>query len=174
MEAYQRQLQTSGDSFSDNPAPGNIRDGLITHAIKSAGAARKGGTSPIVDVLDYAEPLRTAGLNLLCTPGSDVESTTALAGSGATAMLFSTGLGTPTGNAVAPVLKISSNSDLAREMPDIIDCDAGAIITGGETIESIGEQLLDQIIDVASGSMQTKAELLGQDDFIPWKRGISL
>ncbi|MDC0935400.1 altronate dehydratase family protein [Pirellulales bacterium] len=174
MDAYQRQLQTTGDSFSDNPAPGNIRDGLITHAIKSAGAARKGGTSPVVDVLDYAEPLRKSGLNLLCTPGSDVESTTAMAGSGATAMLFSTGLGTPTGNAVAPVLKISSNSQLAVRMPDIIDCDAGPIITGNETIESIGERLLKHVIEMSSGKMQTKAELLGQDDFIPWKRGLSL
>ena len=174
MAAYGRQLQATGDSFSGNPSPGNIRDGLITHAIKSAGAARKGGTSPVIDVLDYAEPVKKRGLNLLCTPGNDVESTTAMAGSGATAMLFSTGLGTPTGNAVAPVLKVSSNSQLAGRMPDIIDCDAGAIISGEATIESIGEQLLEQLIAVASGQVQTKAERLGQDDFIPWKRGISL
>jgi altronate hydrolase len=96
-----------------------------------------------------------------------------MAGSGVTAMLFSTGLGTPTGNPVAPVIKVSSNSALARRMPDIIDCNAGGIITGEETIESIGRQLLEQIIATASGQQLSKAEQLGQDDFIPWKRSLT-
>lgn len=173
MRSYETRLQADGNSFGDNPSPGNIRDGLITDAIKSAGAARKGGTSPVTDVLDYPEPIKRAGLNLLCTPGGDVESTTAMAGSGVTAMLFSTGLGTPTGNPVAPVLKVSTNTELARRMPDIIDCDAGGIITGDETIKSIGEQLLEQIIATASGHERSKAEQLGQDDFIPWKRSLT-
>ena len=96
-----------------------------------------------------------------------------MAGSGVTAMLFSTGLGTPTGNPVAPVLKVSTNTELAQRMPDIIDCDAGGIITGDETIESVGEQLLEQIIATASGYQLSKAEQLGQDDFIPWKRSLT-
>ena len=173
MQSYETRLQVDGNSFDKNPSPGNIRDGLITDAIKSAGAARKGGTSPVVDVLDFPEPIARKGLNLLCTPGGDVESTTAMAGSGVTAMLFSTGLGTPTGNPVAPVLKVSSNSELARRMPDIIDCDAGGIICGDETIESVGERLLEQVMATASGHQRSKAEQLGQDDFIPWKRSLT-
>jgi altronate hydrolase len=174
MRDYERLAQALGVGFADNPSPGNVRDGLITDAMKSAGAARKGGTSPIVDVLDYPQAVTRQGLNLLCTPGGDIESTTALAGAGATIQLFSTGLGTPTGNPVSPVLKISTNSDLARRMADIIDFDSGGIIAGDATVETVGARLLDLVIDTASGSHVTKAEVLGQDDFIPWKRGISL
>ncbi len=174
MHSYAASAEAVGSGFDMNPSPGNIKDGLITDAMKSAGAAKKGGTSPVVDVLDYAEYATKPGLNLLCTPGNDVESTTALAGSGANIILFTTGLGTPTGNPIAPVIKISSNSDLAKRMPDIIDFDAGAIISGTSTIEEAGETLLDFIIDVASGRIKTKARQLGQDDFIPWKRGVSL
>ena len=173
MKSYEARLVAVGNDFASNPSPGNIREGLITIAIKSAGAARKGGSSPIVDVLDYPEPITCKGLNLLCTPGNDVESTTAMAGSGATAMLFSTGLGTPTGNPVAPVLKVASNSELFCRMPDIIDCDAGGIVTADQTIEEVGQRLLEQLITTASGVQQTKAEQLGQDDFIPWKRSLT-
>jgi altronate hydrolase len=125
-------------------------------------------------VLDYGEYVSTPGLNLLCTPGNDVESTTALAGSGANIMLFTTGLGTPTGNPVAPVIKLSTNTKLAKKMPDIIDIDCGAIIAGEKTIEQQGEEILDYIIEVASGRIKPKAVQLNQDDFIPWKRGVSL
>ena len=142
--------------------------------MKSAGAAKKGGTSPITDVLDFTEYAIKPGLNLLCTPGNDVESTTAMAGSGANIILFTTGLGTPTGNPIAPVIKISSNTALAKRMPDIIDIDTGGIITGEKTIHEMGEEILDYIIKVASGETKTKAVLLDQDDFIPWKRGVSL
>ncbi|NOY43038.1 MAG: altronate dehydratase [Planctomycetes bacterium] len=173
MKGYESHLVADGNYFENNPSPGNIRDGLTTDAIKSAGAARKGGSSPVTDVLDYPEPATKPGLNLLCTPGGDVESTTAMAGSGATVMLFSTGLGTPTGNPISPVLKISSNTELAQRMPDIIDCDAGGIIAGNETIESIGGYLLDLVVAAASGKQPSKAELLGQDDFVPWKRSLT-
>jgi len=173
MQSYEARLIAEGNRFDDNPSPGNIRDGLITDAMKSAGAARKGGTSPVADVLDFPEPVTRRGLSLLCTPGGDVESTTAMAGSGATAMLFSTGLGTPTGNPIAPVLKVSTNTQLARKMPDIIDCDAGGIVTGEESIEQVGGRLLDQIICIASNRDRSKAEQLGQDDFIPWKRSLT-
>ena len=142
--------------------------------MKSAGAAKKGGTSPIVDVLDYTEQVTTSGLNLLCTPGNDVESTTGLAGSGATITLFTTGLGTPTGNPVSPVIKISSNNELAERMHDIIDINAGTIITGDDTIASKGEEILEYVIAVASGDKMPNSVRLAQDDFIPWKRGISL
>ncbi len=173
MREYDRRAVASGGGFDSNPSPGNIKDGLITDAIKSAGAARKGGTSPIMDVLDYPEQLRKAGLTLLCTPGGDVESTTAKAGSGATIQLFSTGLGTPTGNPVSPVIKISTNSDLAKRMPDLIDLDAGPIISGEESFEQTGHRILELVVATAGGDYMTRAERLGQDDFIPWKRGMS-
>ncbi|WP_194976558.1 UxaA family hydrolase [Aquiflexum lacus] len=174
MRAYAASAEAVGSGFDMNPSPGNIKDGLITDAMKSSGAAKKGGTSPVVDVLDYSEYVSNNGLNLLCTPGNDVESTTAMAGSGANIILFTTGLGTPTGNPIAPVIKISSNTTLAIRMPDIIDIDTGGVITGEKTIQQMGEEILDFIIHVASGEVQSKAVLLGQDDFIPWKRGVSL
>ncbi len=174
METYARRAEAVGSGFAYNPSPGNIRDGLITDAIKSAGAARKGGTSPITSVLDYTEPAAGQGLQLLCTPGNDVESTTGLAGSGANIIVFTTGLGTPTGNPVAPTIKVSTNTRLARRMPDLIDIDAGTIISGQDSIESKGREILDYIIRVASGEITPRAVQLGQDDFIPWKRGISL
>lgn len=174
MQSYAQRAVDVGSGFDMNPSPGNIKDGLITDAMKSAGAAKKGGSSPVTDVLDYTEQAVKPGLNLLCTPGNDVESTTGLAGSGANLIVFTTGLGTPTGNPVAPTVKVSSNTALAQRMPDLIDVDAGAIITGEDTIESKGEELLEYLIRVASGEAIPKAVRLGQDDFIPWKRGISL
>lgn len=174
MRAYAAAAEAVGSGFDMNPSPGNIRDGLITDAMKSAGAAKKGGTSPVADVIDYGDYVTTPGLNLLCTPGNDVESTTALAGSGATLMLFTTGLGTPTGNPIAPVIKVSSNTKLAQRMPDIIDINTGPVIAGESTIEEMGEEILDYIIEIASGARRTKADLLNQNDFIPWKRGVSL
>jgi len=174
MTNYNARAVADGSGFYANPSPGNIRDGLITDAIKSAGAAKKGGTSPVVDVLDYPQKVTKSGLNLLCTPGSDVESTTAEVGAGANIVLFTTGLGTPTGNPVTPVIKLSTNTATAVKMPDIIDINCGTIIEGEETIQQAGERILDYIIQVASGEAEPKAVQLGQDDFIPWKRGISL
>jgi altronate hydrolase len=174
MQAYSARARAVHSGFEMNPSPGNIEDGLITDAIKSAGAARKGGVAPVSDVLDYPHYATTRGLTLLCTPGNDVECVTAQAGAGANLVLFTTGLGTPTGNPVAPVLKISTNSQLASRMGDIIDFDAGGIVTGETTIPQCATQLLDLCIEVASGERSTKAEEFGQNDFIPWKRGVSL
>ena len=174
MRAYEDAAEASGSGFDMNPSPGNIKDGLITDAMKSAGAAKKGGTSPIQDILDYGEYVTKPGLNLLCTPGNDVESTTAMVGSGANVVVFTTGLGTPTGNPIAPVIKVASNSVLAGRMPDIIDIDSGAVIKGEKTIEEMGEEILEYIIDVASGKITAKADQNDQNDFIPWKRGVSL
>jgi altronate hydrolase len=174
MNAYNKRARDAGSGFDMNPSPGNIKDGLITDAIKSAGAAKKGGTSPVTDVLDFPEMSTQPGLNLLCTPGNDVESTTAEVGSGANLVLFTTGLGTPTGNPIAPVVKIASNTVLAKKMPDIIDINAGTIIEGQETIEEAGERILEYIIRVASGETEVAAVRNGQNDFIPWKRGVSL
>ena len=174
MQAFEKSVVDAGSGFDMNPSPGNIKDGLITDAMKSAGAAKKGGTSPIVSVLDYGEYIFKSGLNLLCTPGNDVESTTAMVGSGANIVLFTTGLGTPTGNPITPVIKVSSNTELATKMSDIIDVDTGAIIRGEKSIEEMAEVLLEYIIEVASGTIRSKAMLLYQNDFIPWRRGVSL
>jgi len=174
MHAYQARARAVQSGFEANPSPGNIADGLTTDAIKSAGAARKGGVAAIRDVLDYPQYATTPGLNLQCTPGNDVECVTAQVGAGASLVLFTTGLGTPTGNPIAPVVKISTNSTLAHRMDDIIDFDTGAIVTGEATIAGCAEKLLELSIEVASGERLTKAELLGQNDFIPWKRGVSL
>lgn len=174
MQVYGQRAIEAGSGFDMNPSPGNIKDGLITDAIKSAGAAKKGGTSPVTDVLDYPEPVTKAGLNLLCTPGNDVESTTAEVGSGANIVLFTTGLGTPTGNPIAPVVKLSSNTALYQKMHDIIDINTGTIIEGEETIEQAGERILEYVIKVAGGEEVVAAVRNGQNDFIPWKRGVSL
>jgi altronate hydrolase len=174
MRNYEARVKEAGSGFHMNPSPGNVKDGLITDAIKSAGAARKGGTSPIVDVLDYPDWVSEDGLSLLCTAGNDVESTTAMAGAGANLLLFSTGLGTPTGNPISPVIKISSSTKLANSFSEYVDFDTGPIIDGTETVESLGESLLDEVIAYASGTKKTKAFLQGRDDFLPWKRGMSL
>jgi altronate hydrolase len=174
MQEYANRARAVRASFDMNPSPGNMRDGLLTDAMKSAGAAKKGGTSPVTAVLDYPEYSKEPGLNLLCTPGNDVECVTAQVAAGCSVVLFTTGLGTPTGNPITPVIKLSTNSLLAKRMPDIIDVDTGPIISGDSTIEQMGEQVLDHVIRVASGEVRTKAEQKNQEDFIPWKRGVSL
>jgi altronate hydrolase len=174
MEEYNAQAMQVGSGFHMNPSPGNIKDGLITDAIKSAGACKKGGSSPVVDVLDYTEKATKPGLSLVCTPGNDVEATTGKAASGANLILFTTGLGTPTGNPVCPTIKLSTNTALAQRMPDIIDIDCGPIVAGEKTIEEMGEEILEYCIKAASGEVIPKAVQLNQDDFIPWKRGVSL
>ncbi|MDX2188240.1 MAG: altronate dehydratase family protein [Bacteroidota bacterium] len=174
MRSYSAQAEAVGSGFYMNPSPGNIKDGLITDAIKSCGAARKGGFSPVTDVLDYTEKSTKPGLNLVCTPGNDVEATTGKTASGANVICFTTGLGTPTGNPICPVIKIATNDALTQRMPDIIDINTGPIISGEKTIPQMGEEILEFVLKVASGEITPKAVQLGQDDFIPWKRGVSL
>jgi altronate hydrolase len=174
MRSYNARAKAVGSGFEMNPSPGNIRDGLLTDAMKSAGAAKKGGNSPVTAVLDYPEYSTEPGLNLQCTPGNDVECVTAQVGAGANVVLFTTGLGTPTGNPVAPVVKLSTNSSLDQRMHDIIDIDTGGVISGDISIAQMGEKILEFVIRVASGEVRTKAEGKGQEDFIPWKRGVSL
>jgi altronate hydrolase len=174
MRRYNELAESTGSGFYANPSPGNIKDGLITDAIKSAGAAKKAGNSPVVAVLDYPEKVAGPGLHLLCTPGSDVESTTAEVAAGANIVLFTTGLGTPTGNPIAPVIKLSTNTKLFEKMPDIIDINCGTVIEGTESIAEMGERILQYVLAVASGQEKPASVRLGQDDFIPWKRGVSL
>jgi len=173
MRDYAGKAEAVGSAFAFNPSPGNIKDGLITDAIKSAGAARKGGNAYISDVLNYTERATESGLQLVCTPGNDVEATTGQTAAGANIILFTTGLGTPTGNPICPVAKVATNTTLANRMPDVIDFDCGPVVDGTQSLEQNAEALLEYVIRVASGEL-TKAQQLGQDDFIPWKRGVSL
>ena len=174
MREYAKRAAAVGAGFDMNPSPGNIKEGLITDAIKSAGAAKKAGSSPIVDALGYGQYATKNGLNLVCTPGNDVLATTGMAGAGATVQLFTTGLGTPTGNPICPMVKLSTNTRLAEKLPEIIDIDCGPIIRGEKTVEEMGEEVLEYIIQLASGEITTKAMDLGQDDFMFWRRGVSL
>jgi altronate hydrolase len=173
MREFEAKARAAGTSFSDNPSPGNIRDGLITDAMKSAGAAKKGGTSPVVAVLDYAEQTAQPGLELLCTPGGDVEAVTGLVASGANVVLFSTGLGTPTGNPIVPVLKVSTNSTIAGKLDDIIDYDCGPVLSG-TPLQASADGLFELVVQTAGGQYQSKADRLRQFDFQFWKRDISL
>ena len=174
MREYAKRAAAVGAGFDMNPSPGNIKDGLITDAIKSAGAAKKAGSSPIIDALGYGQYATQKGLNLVCTPGNDVLATTGMAGAGATVQLFTTGLGTPTGNPISPMVKLSTNTRLAQKLPEIIDIDCGPIISGEKTVEEMGEEVLEYVIKLASGEITTKAMDLGQDDFMFWRRGVSL
>ena len=174
MREYAKRAAAVGAGFDMNPSPGNVKDGLITDAIKSAGAAKKAGSSPIVDALGYGQYATQKGLNLVCTPGNDVLATTGMAGAGATVQLFTTGLGTPTGNPISPMVKLSTNTRLANKLPEIIDIDCGPIISGEKSVEEMGEEVLEYVIKLASGEITTKAMDLGQDDFMFWRRGVSL
>lgn len=146
------------------PGPGNIEGGLTTLAEKSLGAIRKGGTSDIVQVVDYAERPSEKGLVIMDGPAHDVVSVTGMIAGGAQVVVFTTGLGTPVGSPIAPVIKVSSNSSICHRWQDNIDLNAGAILDGEESLESMGERIFNEIIEVASGRL-TKAEALGHCEF---------
>lgn len=173
MKQYEDQAKQCNASIADNPSPGNIKDGLITDAIKSLGAAKKGGHAPISAVCDYGDPMPDNGLSLVCTPGNDVEAVTGQVAAGANVVIFSTGLGTPTGNPIVPVLKIATNSIVADKLSSMIDFDCGPVIDGAP-LEAVAEDLLELVIKTASRDYIVKADQLEQYDFIFWKREVSL
>ncbi|MEM0159956.1 MAG: UxaA family hydrolase, partial [Candidatus Micrarchaeaceae archaeon] len=129
------------------PTPGNIQGGITTIEEKSLGAIHKGGTSPIQDVLDYASIPNKPGLYLMDTPGQDIESVVGMVAGGSQVILFTTGRGTPTGNPIAPVIKITANAETYKKMSDNIDFDASPVMSGKETIEQSGEKLFDLLAD---------------------------
>jgi altronate dehydratase large subunit len=133
------------------PTPGNQAGGLTTIEEKAFGSAKKGGSAPIVDVLDYAERVRVRGLNIMDTPGHDIEQMVGMVAGGAQIVVFTTGRGTPTGSPIAPCLKVSSNSEIAHAMTADIDLDAGTILEGVETIFTLGQRIFDKLGNVVSG-----------------------
>ncbi len=143
-----------------NPSPGNIRGGITTIEEKSLGCIYKAGTKPVQGVVEYAESIGGRGLWIMDTPGQDVESVTGMVAGGAQIVVFSTGLGTPVGCPIAPVIKITGNPETARKMKAHIDIDAGVILKGRDTIEGVGERIFCVLVEVASGR-RTKAERLG-------------
>jgi len=159
-----------GEPVSDNPSPGNVAGGITTLEEKSLGAVQKAGRAPVADVIAYGARARVDGLTLLEAPGNDAVSSTALAAAGATAILFTTGRGTPLGFPV-PTIKISSNSDLARRKPGWIDFDAGTVLDQG--FEGAEAALLTRIAEIASGA-ETAAERNGEREIAIWKRGVTL
>ena len=165
MRDYAARAKAVRAGFDMNPSPGNIRDGLITDAMKSAGAAKKGGTSPVSAVLDYTEYSTEPGLNLQCTPGSDVECVTGQVGAGANIVLFTTGLGTPTGKSDRSrgenLNEFGADRKRCRTSSTLIPA---ASSPAKKTISQMGEEILDHVIQVASGETKTKAELLAQND----------
>jgi altronate dehydratase large subunit len=152
------------DIRGSEPSPGNIEGGLTTLEEKSLGAVLKGGRSPIMQVVNYAEKPSEKGLVIMDGPALDAVCNTGFIAAGAQVIVFTTGRGTPLGTPVAPVIKISSNDDIYHRMKDNIDINAGGILTGKESIRSIGEQIFKEIIEVASGK-KTRAEILGHGEF---------
>jgi altronate dehydratase large subunit len=158
------------DIRGTQPSPGNIRGGLTTIEEKSLGATHKGGErTPLSDVVPYSARITRRGLTVMDTPGLDVESVTGMVGGGAQVVVFTTGLGTPTGNPIAPVIKITGNARTAVSMADNLDLDVSGILDDRETLDSAGDRLFAKVIDVCSGKL-TAAERLGHKEFAIHRR----
>jgi altronate dehydratase large subunit len=158
------------DIRGTQPSPGNIRGGLTTIEEKSLGATHKGGErAPLEDVVGYAAPITRKGLTVMDTPGLDVESVTGMVAGGAQVVVFTTGLGTPTGNPVAPVIKITGNARTARHMADNVDLDVSGIMDDTETLDAAAGRLFEEVLAVASGR-STAAERLGHREFAIHRR----
>ncbi|MEZ5308823.1 MAG: UxaA family hydrolase [Pyrinomonadaceae bacterium] len=168
IDWYKEYASKFGGILNNNPSPGNIRGGLLNITIKSLGAMAKAGTTRVEGTIEYAESPKHKGLNIMQGPGYDQESTPALVAAGATVVVFTTGNGTTIGNAIAPVLKLSSNNRVFEKMKNDIDISAGNIIDGTETIEDVGERLFEHILRTASGEVAAKAEENKHREFQFW------
>ncbi|MEL5898044.1 UxaA family hydrolase [Clostridium sporogenes] len=165
----EKKANTMGvDMRGGQPTPGNIQGGLTTIEEKSLGCIYKGGTAPIDGVLDYAEVPSNKGLYVMDTPGQDIESITGMVAGGATIVVFTTGRGTPTGNPLAPVIKVTGNPDTFVKMNDNMDINAGTIIDGTKTVQEVGEEVFEEMLEVVNGK-QTKAESLNHREFGMYK-----
>jgi arabinonate dehydratase len=175
VDWYREYAKKFGTEVGQNPSPGNIAGGLLNITIKSLGAIAKAGTTRVEGVVDYGEAPRNRGLHLMQGPGYDQESTPALVAAGATVVVFTTGRGSTMGNAIAPVIKLTSNNAVFERMPGDMDLSAGGVIEGTESIESVADRLIRHIQRVASGEIQAKAEALKHREFQVWgEQAISL
>lgn len=166
-------MKAGVDIRNSEPSPGNKAGGLTTLEEKSLGAILKGGTSPICQVVGYAERPTAKGLVIMDSPAHDAVCNTGMIAGGAQVIVFTTGRGTPLGAPTAPVLKVSSNSDVYRRMGDNIDMDAGIVLQGAMAVGQVGEMLFKEIVSVASGKL-TKAELLGHNEFAIHSLGLNV
>jgi altronate dehydratase large subunit len=166
----ERALRMGEDLRGSQPTPGNLAGGISTIEEKSLGCIHKAGSAPIQGVLGYAEAPSDKGLYVMDTPGMDVESMAGLAAGGAQVMVFTTGRGTPTGNPIMPVIKVTANRRTAERMADNIDLDLSGVIAGTLTMAQAGGQILDEILAVAGGKL-TKSELLGHTEFSIYRIG---
>ncbi|MDR3527122.1 MAG: altronate dehydratase family protein [Rhizomicrobium sp.] len=158
--------------MNNNPSPGNKAGGLTTILEKSLGAVAKAGTSPLVDVIEYAAPVSKHGLVFMDSPGFDPCSATGQVASGATMIAFTTGRGSAYGCKPSPSIKLATNSEVFQKMPDDMDIDCGTIATGEASVEQKGAEILDYMLDVASGKMSKSEELgYGDMEFVPWHIG---
>ena len=163
-EDYEKHLLAAGqDCRAGQPTPGNKAGGLSTIDEKSLGCIRKGGTRPIVEVLEQAQPPTKRGTIVMDTAGYDISSVTSMAAAGCQVIIFTTGRGTPTGNAIVPVLKVTANEHTYSWMEDNMDVDLSGIIRGEQTIEKSGGMLLEKLHEIANGKL-TKAEAYGFSD----------
>jgi altronate hydrolase len=164
-----------GVTLDNNPSPGNMAGGITTIIEKSLGAVAKAGTTPLVDVIDYAAPIAKPGLSFMDTPGYDPCSATGQIAGGANLIAFTTGRGSVFGSKPAPTIKLASNSDLAARMADDIDIDCGRLISGGATLDELGAEIFALMLSVASGS-QTTSEMndIGDNEFVPWVPGAAM
>ena len=171
VNGFKEYFLRHGEAVSDNPSPGNREGGITTLEDKSCGCIQKGGTAPVVDVLDYGDGVRTSGLNLLYGPGNDLVSSTALAASGAHMVIFTTGRGTPFGCPV-PTVKVSSNAELPQRKKNWIDFDASVVLRGA-SLQEAGEELYRKVLSVAGGE-QTSTERAGFRQIAIFKDGVTL
>lgn len=171
IREYKRYIgRFDGSSFDDNPSPGNKAGGLTNIIEKSLGAVAKGGTSPLMEVYEYAERIAAPGFVFMNTPGYDPVSLTGLAAGGCNLIAFTTGRGSAIGFPTIPVIKISTNSDTYRRMTGNMDVNAGSIADGERTVQQVGREIFDLVLEVASGR-RTCAERLGHKEFVPWRIG---
>jgi altronate hydrolase len=172
LDWWEHYTKIHGAEMNNNPSPGNKAGGLSTILEKSLGAVAKGGTSPLMDVVEYAKPIRTRGLVFMDSPGFDPCSATGQVASGATMIAFTTGRGSAYGCKPSPSIKLSSNSEIYARMRDDIDVDCGPIATGEASVEEKGAEILDRLLDVASGKKSKSEELgYGGAEFVPWQIG---
>jgi altronate dehydratase len=175
VDWYKAYAAKFGTRLDENPSPGNVKGGLLNITIKSLGAMAKAGTTRVEGCTPYAQPPAGRGLHLMQGPGYDQESTPGLVGAGAQVVVFTTGRGTTIGNAIAPVLKLTSNTPIFRRMPHDLDLDAGTIIDGTETIEQVGQRVFEHVLRTASGEVAAKAELQRHREFQFWaEQSVSL